>query len=616
MSIISASKIDKSYGISPILTGLSFHINKGDKIGIVGANGAGKSTLMKILAGEIEADSGNLFIDKSSSVGYLRQSYRLEGSGSVIEEVMKRKDSFRMPDGADPEKWAKGMLSSLSFGEDCLGKKLELLSGGERTRLALAAMLLEGPDIMMLDEPTNHLDIGSLKWLEQYLRAYKGSFIIISHDRYFLDKTVNRIFEIENGRLDIYAGNYSSYLEKKRVKLDIALHQYENQQAEIKRQEAMIRIMKAHNTEHLVKRARSREKRLGMVERLNRPEQPGAKLKLSFSEALQTGNDVLYAEGLSKSFGDRKLFSDVSMDIKRGEHVCLVGANGTGKTTLLRILLGRERADSGLFRLGQNVIPGYYDQQQAFLDPEKSVLDELHSKYIKYDQGELRALLGSFLFSGESVFKNVGELSGGEKARLALLELMMSGANFLIMDEPTNHLDIDAMEVIEDALLDFPGTLLIVSHDRYLLKKVPTSILELSADGITTYLGNYDYYERKSAELASPGDYIKTLGTSRNEALSKQSAESSEESDLSGVPTSSKQSREAQKAAAAAEKRAKKKRAALEEEIAALEAETAAIEAELCKPENFSPDKSVELSRALAKNKELIDLKYREWYNI
>ncbi len=605
MSLITASKIDKYYGITPIIEGVSFHINKGDKIGIVGANGAGKSTLLKILVGEISADEGEIYLDKNASIGYLKQMDQFPGGGTVLEEVLKNSERFHLPDGANPEKWAKGILNSLSFGDDYLSKNVGLLSGGERTRLALAAMLLENPDIMILDEPTNHLDIGSLKWLEQYLKNYKGTLIVISHDRYFLDKLVKRIFEIENHKLTAYEGNYSQYLEKKRVKYEQDLKHYEKQQEEIRRQEDMIRMMKGHNTEHLVKRAQSREKRLAMVDRLEKPELFNSKIKLSFKESVQTGNDVLFAEGLAKAYGSQKLFCDVNLDIKRGERICIVGANGIGKTTLLKILLGKERADAGHFRLGQNVIPGYYDQQQEFLNKDKTVLDELHSMYIKYDQTELRALLGRFLFIGEDVFKTVGQLSGGEKARLALLELMMSGANLLIMDEPTNHLDIKAMEVIEDALLSFPGTLVIVSHDRYLLKKVPTSILELSQSGITTYLGNYDYYEEKSSSVGSAKAYMKSLGNSNMEAQTSEND--------AGPRLGSKEAREADKAAAAAEKKAAKALEKLEKEIADAESEVSSLEAELCRPDIFSnPAKCQEISGKIAELKEYIEKKYEE----
>ncbi len=603
MSLITVSKLDKYYGITPILTGVSFHINKGDRIGIVGANGAGKSTLIKILAKELNYDEGEIFVDKQASIGYLKQMEQFSGEGKVLEEVLKNKDKFKLPDGAIPEKWARGILNSLSFGDDYLRKTVNVLSGGERTRLALATLLLENPDMLMLDEPTNHLDIGSLKWLEQYLKSYKGTLIVISHDRYFLDKIASRIFEIENHKLTVYEGNYTTYLEKKRVNYEIALKHYEKQQEEIKRQEDMIRTMKAHNTEHLVKRAQSREKRLEMIERLDKPTLYNAKIKLNFKEAIATGNDVLFAEGLSKSFGNQLLFRDVALDIKKNDRICIVGANGIGKTTLLKIILGEVRADSGRYRLGQNVIPGYYDQQQEFLHPEKTVLDELHSMYIKYNQSELRALLGRFLFTGEDVFKTVAQLSGGEKARLALLELMMSGANLLIMDEPTNHLDANSMEVIEDALLSFSGTLIIVSHDRYLLKKIPTAILELTQDGIVSYLGNYDYYEEKNASIGSTKQYIKNLGNSTIAESNKS---------LSGA-----ESYQAAKAKATAEKKAVKAKAKLEEEIADAEKEIARLETELCKPSVFNdPAKAQELSDALSKAKELVDTKYQEWYNL
>lgn len=603
MSLITASKLDKYYGITPILTGVSFNVNKGDKVGIVGANGAGKSTLIKILAGELAYDEGSLFIDKQASFSYLKQMDQFPSGGTVMQEMLKNQEKFHLPDGANPEKWAKGILNSLSFGEDYLNKSVDVLSGGERTRLALAAMLLENPDVLLMDEPTNHLDIGSLKWLEQYLKNYKGTLIVISHDRYFLDKITSRIFEIENHKLTVYEGNYTTYLEKKRTNYEIAVRHYEKQQEEIRRQEDMIRMMKGHNTEHLVKRAQSREKRLEMIDRLEKPTLYNSKIKLNFKEALSTGNDVLFAEGLSKSFGNQHLFKDVNLDIKKNDRICIVGANGIGKTTLLKIILGQEHADSGIFRLGQNVMPGYYDQQQEFLHPNKTVLDELHSMYIKYDQTELRNLLGRFLFTGDDVFKTVGQLSGGEKARLALLELMMSGANLLIMDEPTNHLDSNSMEVIEDALLSFSGTLIIVSHDRYLLKKVPTAILELTEDGINTYLGNYDYYEEKSSSVGSAKQYIANLGTSNIQQTEKQ---------LSGA-----ESYQAAKAKASAEKKAQRAKERLEEEIAKAEAEVAKYEEELCRPDVFSnPAKAQEISAKLEAAKELVDTKYSEWYNL
>jgi ATP-binding cassette subfamily F protein 3 len=599
MSVISVSKLNKNYGISPILTDVSFHVNEGDKIGIVGANGAGKSTLMKILDGELLPDGGDIYLSKSVEIGYLKQQDMFPGGGTVREEVLGKKGEFRIPEGADPEKWGISMLEKLGFDEEHLAKNVGLLSGGERTRLALALMLLKNPDVLMLDEPTNHLDIASLKWLEQHLKNYKGTLLVISHDRYFLDKITSRIFEIENHKLTAYEGNYSAYVEKKRKNYEVQLRHYEKQQREIKRQKDMIAVMKGHNTEHLVKRAQSREKRLAMIEEEEKPELFDAKIKLSFKEAISTGNDVIFAEGLSKSFGTRKLFSGVDLDIKKNDRICIVGENGIGKTTLLKILLGMEDADSGYLRLGQNVRPAYYDQQQEFLHPDKSVLDELHSKYIKYDQTELRSLLGRFLFKGDDVFKLVGDLSGGEKARLSLLELMMTGANVLIMDEPTNHLDINAMEVIEDALLAFEGTLVIVSHDRYLLKKLPTAIYELGENGITAFLGNYDYYEEKSAE-AHPTKY--SIGSGRvKQAVSKQERIAQ---------------REAEKAAALAQRKAEKAKAKLEEEIAEAEAKVAEIEQMLCDPAIFGDSaKTMELSDALEKAKELVDTKYAEWYN-
>ena len=616
MSIITASKLNKSFGIETVLTDVTFHVNAGDRIGIVGANGAGKSTLMRILAGELNADDGELYFEKGASIGYLKQRDHFPDGGTVAQEVSNaataaQKAAFEERHGYSYDKGLKGILRRLAFTDDYLDKPVGTLSGGERTRLAMASLLLQEPDILLLDEPTNHLDIGTLKWLEGYLKGYRGTLIIISHDRYFLDKLATRIFEIERCRLKAYDGNYTAFKEKKQLQYEQDLRHYEQMKAEIERQEEIIRRFKEHNTEHLVKRAQSREKRLAMVDMPERPTFFREKLKIRFDEKLKSGTDVLQAEDLAMSFsgpeGVKQLFSGVNMDIKKGDRICMVGPNGVGKTTLLKIILGELVPDEGWLKLGQNVMPGYYDQEQKLLDPEKTVLDEVHSTYIKYDQVELRKLLGRLGFYGDDVFKQVKDLAGGEKAKLSLLKLMMTGANFLILDEPTNHLDIAAKEVFEDALLDFPGTLLIVSHDRYLLQKIPTAIYELKPEGITVYLGSYDYYEQKSSSVSSGKAYLETLARSGS-AEDLQKTLSKEERTLL---------RQKEKEEAAAKRKKEKQLQAAEEMVSEAENRVAELENRLCLPEVFSdPRKAMEVNSALLKAKEALEEAYEKWMDL
>ena len=616
MSIITASKLNKSFGIETVLEDITFHVNAGDRIGIVGANGAGKSTLLRILAGELRADSGDLYFERGTSLGYLKQRDHFPDGGTVAEEISKaateeQKAAFEDRHGYSYEKGTRGILRSLAFTDDYLDKPVGTLSGGERTRLAMASLLLQEPDVLLLDEPTNHLDIGTLKWLEGYLKAYRGTLIIISHDRYFLDKLATRIFEIERCRLTAYEGNYTTYKEKKQLQYEQDLKHYEQFQAEVARQEEIIRRFKEHNTEHLVKRAQSREKRLAMLDVPDKPALFREKLKIRFDEKLKSGQDVLQAEDLAMSFtgpeGRKQLFTGVNMDIKKGDRICMVGPNGVGKTTLLKIILGQLQPDSGWLRLGQNVICGYYDQEQRLIDPEKTVLDEVHSTYIKYDQVELRKLLGRLGFYGDDVFKQVKDLAGGEKAKLSLLKLMMTGANFLILDEPTNHLDIAAKEVFEDALLDFPGTLLIVSHDRYLLQKIPTAIYELKPDGITPYLGGYDYYEQKSSSVTSGKAYLETL-VKNGRTEEAQKILSKEER---------AQQRQKEKEEAAAKRRKEKQLTAAEESVSEAENRVTELENMLCLPEIYSdPEKAREVHSELLGAKARLDETYEQWMRL
>ena len=647
MSILSAQKLNKSFGVETILEDVSFTVNKGDRIGVVGSNGAGKSTLFKMIVGELAPDSGEIAAARDLSAGYLRQREHFPEDRSVFDTLMDLgqenaaqkgplagqtlAERFEDIHGYSFERAARGILTSLGFSEQSLSQTVGALSGGEKTRLALGAMLLREPDLMLLDEPTNHLDIKTLKWLENYLSGYRGTLMIISHDRYFLDKCVSRIFEIENRRLTCYEGNYSTYKEKKQLRYEIDLKHYEQQQEEIKHQEELIARYKGRGTEKLVKRAQSREKRLAQVERLEKPVMLSETLKINFSEKLSSGNDVVFAEGLSFAYpGAEPLFKNVGLDIKKHDRICLVGANGIGKTTLLKIILGQLRPSTGYVRLGQNVMPGYYDQEQKSLVSDNTVLEELHRIYFKYDQTDLRKILGSFLFRGDDVFKKVSDLAGGEKARLALLKLMMSGSNLLIFDEPTNHLDIAAKEVFEDAIMHFPGTVIIVSHDRYLLQHVPTAILELTADGMVKYPGKYDYYEEKRAELNGKGrgagedgsgktaSGTETAGDARTGAASAAGSsktgttETPQPEQLSGA-----EAYKAKKEASAAARRAAKMLENAEQAVHDAEQLIAELEAELCRPEVFGdPEKAAQTAKKLDAAKTALDDAYWRWMEL
>ena len=657
MIILSAKDLTKVYGTDVILENVSFHINKGERVGIVGLNGAGKTTLLRMLTGELASDGGECYISGDTRIGYLKQDGEFNSENTLIEEIeniftdfprmekemadilkevealgdsdadkstrlLERYDhiheDYRNRGGYSYKSEMTGVLSSMAFGEDTYNKKISTLSGGEKTRLALACLLLKKPDLLFLDEPTNHLDIGTLKWLEQYLKNYSGTIVLVSHDRYFLDQTVNRIFEIENHRLNIYEGNYSFYASERRARREAELRRYEKQQTEVKRQEEMIRRFKERGTEKLAKRAASREKRLSAMELMDRPDSVKSRLKLNFKENFQSGKDVIYAENLSKTFGygsrSRQLFEGVNLDIKRGERICIVGANGIGKTTLLKILLGHLEPTSGRLKIGHNVQMGYYDQGQQLLNNEGTVIDEIHDEYRLYSEPELRSILGRFMFRGESVFLKVGSLSGGEKARLSLLKLMMSGANLLILDEPTNHLDIESKEVFEESLLDFPGTCIIVSHDRYFLNRVPTRILELTSDGIANYLGRYDYYvEKKQEQVRSGREYIKSLA--RETASSPVSDDGVDTPDNSQKPAvSSAEERRLKKEREAEERRAARAKAKLEEEIGELEEKIADLENQLSLPENMTDHvKLSRLSSQLSESKNALDEKYEKW---
>ncbi len=635
MIVLSANNLTKTYGTDVIIDKASFHLNAGDKVGIIGRNGAGKTTLLNMLTGKLPCDEGEFFVSQNTKIGYLKQRDNFSGEGTVIEEIegifaglkelekeiarlsgevarnphdarlIDRLDAlqhrFEREGGYTYKSEIIGILNSMAFDESFYNKKISSLSGGERTRLALAALLLEKPDILFLDEPTNHLDIGTLKWLEQYLEAYRGTIMVVSHDRYFLDRTVNRIFEVENHKVYSYQGKYSDYAAQKKIRRETELRAYNNQQREIARQEEMIRKMKRHGTEHLAKRAASREKRLDMIERIERPESEMGKMKIHFKENFPSGGDVIIAENLEKGFGRgaerRELFRGVNLDIKRGERICILGPNGIGKTTLLRVILGELSPDAGYLKIGHNVAFGYYDQGQLLLSDSNTVLEELKESYRLYTDTEMRGILGRFLFRGEDVFLPVGSLSGGEKARLSLLKLMLSGANTLILDEPTNHLDIESKEVFEEALLEFPGTVIVVSHDRYFLQRIPTRILELTPEGAVEYLGKYDYYLEKKSE-----------GISGKKYFSKASGKTGK------APANSAEERRLKKEREAELRRRVRLSEKLETEISELEDEISKIEQELCKPENMTDyEKLTELGKRREAAEARLTEAYDEW---
>ena len=698
MIILSAKDICKSYGTDVILDGISFHVNKGDRIGIVGPNGAGKSTLLKILTGEMSKDSGDIFMAADTQIGYLRQIDNFHSDKTVIEEVNSifeqfykmERDMERMSQriseigenqdneeelnkllenydrvqheygekgGYSYKSEIRGMLTSMAFPEEYYNKQIDMLSGGERTRLALCCMLLKKPDLLFLDEPTNHLDIGTLKWLEQYLKSYDGTFIIVSHDRYFLNQTVKRVFEVHNHKMDIYEGNYTQFAQKKKQKREDELRKYNAQQKEIAKQEELIRRFKENGTEKLAKRAKSREKKLDRMEIIDRPESEKGKMKIHFKENFQSGKDVVYAEDLAKSFGygpnKNHLFKNVNLDIKRGEKICILGPNGVGKTTLLKMLLGQMEPTDGYIKIGTNVEIGYYDQGQRLLNDSLSVLEEVHETYRLYTQQEIRSFLGRFMFKDDMIYVPVGGLSGGEKARLSLLKLMMSGSNLLIMDEPTNHLDIDSKEVFEDALLDFPGTAIIVSHDRYFLSKVPDRILELKPDGVTNYLGKYDYYQEKKNQIESGKKYLENLKadslgqftaldlSSQNGTKCKKNGVEDSSSIQSGPKLedmlakindessiiedekifeearallSSQEERRLKKELETKRRRLEKEKQKLEEEIEIMEEESSNLEEKMCSPDIVSDHgKLAELSIKLNDLKDELQKKYEKW---
>lgn len=566
--ILSCNHISKAFGTDQILSEVSFHIEDQEKAAIVGINGAGKSTLLKIIVGELAADQGDVVLSKGKTLGYLAQHQDLDSSRTIYDELkevkrpiiemeqeirsleLRMKDAsgealeqmlsaysrlnhtFELENGYAWQSEITGVLKGLGFEEDEFQKTVCTLSGGQKTRVSLGKLLLSKPDIILLDEPTNHLDMASIAWLETYLLNYSGAVIIVAHDRYFLNRVVSKIVELEQGHSTVYQGNYTAYSEKKALIRAAQMKAYLNQQQEIKHQEEVIAKLKSFNREKSIKRAESREKLLNKIEVLEKPAEINDEMKIKLEPNIVSGNDVLTIRDLSKAFGRQKLFSGIDMEVKRGERVAIIGNNGTGKTTILKLINGMLPADTGTITLGSKVHIGYYDQEHHVLHMDKTVFDEVQDAYPNLTNTQVRNILAAFLFTGDDVFKRISDLSGGERGRVSLAKLMLSEANFLILDEPTNHLDITSKEILEQALQNYTGTVLYVSHDRYFINQTATRILELTGQTLLNYIGNYDYYLEKkdlmnelyAAQAASAGSGSDS--GSRTSSDSTQTAES------------------------------------------------------------------------------------------
>ena len=629
--ILSCQNLSKAFNEKPILKDVSFHIEEHDKAAIVGINGVGKTTLLRIIVGELPADSGIVTLKKEASFGYLAQNQNVNSENTIYEELLSVKapviamekqlremeekmhtvngselDSlmenyarlnhqFELENGYAYQSEIGGVLKGLGFAEEDFGKQISTLSGGQKTRVALSKLLLKKPELIILDEPTNHLDLNAIAWLENYLLNYKGAVLTVSHDRYFLDRFAGKIIEIDQTKATTFLGNYTAYAAKKEILRTAARNAYLNQQQEIRHQEAVIEKLKSFNREKSIKRAESREKMLNKIEVLEKPTEARADIHMTLTPRCQSGNDVLHIEHLAKSFDDLSLFQDISMDIKRGEHVAIIGDNGTGKTTILKIINDLVPADSGTITLGTNVHIGYYDQEHHVLHPDKTLFDEISDEYPSLTGTQIRNTLAAFLFTGDDVFKLIRDLSGGERGRVSLAKLMLSESNFLILDEPTNHLDIASKEILEDAVNAYEGTVLYVSHDRYFINRTASRILELSGGQLTGYLGNYDYYlEKKTGDLPNGDLAVKNT-------VSKAPA----------PPSEGMQDWKAQKELQAKQRKKENDIRKCEEEIAKLEEKDKQLDNEMALPENAT---NVAKLQELTKEKESISAKLEELY--
>ena len=633
MIVLSCNNLNKSFGIDTILENISFTVNEGDKVGIIGVNGTGKTTLFKILSGIYGYDTGDIYLGKGVEIGYLEQNTNFQSEKTIYEEVLavfsdlmemenhireleikiaeessnpnskeldklmneysKKLELFSELNGYGYKSEVKGILKGLGFSDSDMETPINILSGGEKTRVLLSKLLLKNPSLLLLDEPTNHLDSEAIEWLELFLKQYKGTVIIISHDRYFLDQVVNRVFEIHNKKLKSYNGNYSKFIELSKIEKELELKKYEDQQKEIKKQEESIEKLKAYGREKHLKRARSKEKMLDKVDVLDKPDIYRKRASIKFNPTVSSGNDVLHVENLSMGYGERILFKDINFNIYRGEKVALIGANGIGKSTLFKIIMNEIIPLTGSTKLGTNVHVDYFHQEQKTLNLDNTIIDEIWDDHPNLTQTELRNMLGSFLFEDEEVFKKISTLSGGERARVAILKLILSNSNFLLLDEPTNHLDIDSKEVLEEALLNYTGTLFTISHDRYFLNTVVDKILVLDPEGITEYLGNYDYYMEK-----------------KKQSTEMSIVETSEEKTKTQIKEEKRKEREQREI----EKKARVKRQNIEKEIEEIETKIEELDMLMCQEEVYSnPEKSKEVSQNKSSLENKLNELYEEW---
>ena len=665
--ILACHHISKEYPENTVLRDVTFHLERGDKAALIGINGAGKTTLLRIIVGEESADEGSVSFERDCSYGYLAQNQGLSSERTVYEEVLSVKQylidmenrlseyerqmevlkgealtetiteytdllhHFERENGYAYKGEVLGVLKGLGFSSLELDQKVSTLSGGQKTRVALGKLLLQKPDLLMLDEPTNHLDMNSIRWLETYLMNYKGTVLVVSHDRYFLDRTVSKIIELENGRSTMFRGNYSDYAERKKALREQQYHAYMNNQAQIRHQEEVIEKLRQFNREKSIKRAESREKMLRKTEVLEKPVELRDDMHLTFTPCIKSGREVLSVEDLAKSYGEKKLFSGISFKIRRGEHVALIGDNGTGKSTILGILNEVVAPDRGIIRLGTNVNIGYYDQEHHVLHDDKTVFEEISDEYPSMNNTQIRSLLASFLFTGEEVFKRVGDLSGGEKGRVSLAKLMLSKANFLILDEPTNHLDLVSKEVLENALNSYEGTVLYVSHDRYFINHTASRILSLTRTVLLNYpgnnaekaperfIGNYDFYLEKSAQVEDAllqDAYRDGQGvTGASDPARGQSASAGKDSGgASGQAPSEKLSWAQQKEEQARQRKAAGDLRRCEDKISSAEEMIASYDKQMALPENYTdPAKLAEINRKKEQLEEELSLLYEQW---